>query len=75
MRVDEDVWGAVVAVGRHSTAVPAGAESRLEQFAELVSGWPSWRPTRVSCWPPGPARDPLTGLANHRAFHGGCAPR
>ena len=68
VRVDEDVWGAVVAVGRHNTTVPAGAESRLERFAELVSVAIVAADTRELLAAQA-LSDPLTGLANHRAFH------
>ena len=48
----------------------AGAEERLDRLAPTWSAWP-W-PTRApaSAWWRWPPPIPLTGLANHGAFHG-----
>lgn len=68
VRVDDALWGAAVAVGRPGGSVPAGAEARLERFAELVSVALVSHEQREQLKEQA-LEDPLTGLANHRAFH------
>ncbi|HWH15004.1 MAG TPA: PAS domain S-box protein, partial [Miltoncostaeaceae bacterium] len=68
VRVEGRLWGAVVALGRRGRVVPPGAEARLERFAELVSVAISAAETRAALAAQA-LTDPLTGLANHRAFH------
>ncbi|MFN8123669.1 MAG: PAS domain S-box protein [Thermoleophilia bacterium] len=68
VRVDDALWGAAVAVGRPGGSVPAGAEARLERFAELVSVALVAHEQREQLREQA-LEDPLTGLANHRAFH------
>ena len=68
VRIDDDLWGAVVAVSHQGGTVPAGAEARLERFAELVSVAVVAAENRAQLAAQA-LSDPLTGLANHRAFH------
>ncbi|HWF73895.1 MAG TPA: diguanylate cyclase [Solirubrobacteraceae bacterium] len=61
------VWGSIgAAFAGHP--VPAGAETRLARFTELVSvavaNAEAWDALRRQA-----ATDPVTGLANHRAFY------
>jgi len=61
------LWGAVSA-GFGGVPVPVGAEPRLARFAELVAvaiaNAETWSTLAHQA-----ATDPVTGLANHRAFH------
>jgi diguanylate cyclase (GGDEF)-like protein/PAS domain S-box-containing protein len=68
VRVEDGLWGAVAAVGRRGGVVPAGAEARLARFAELVSAAVTAAESRAVLAAQA-LTDPLTGLANHRAFH------
>ncbi len=61
------LWGAVSA-GFGGVPVPVGAAARLARFAELVAvaiaNAETWSTLAHQA-----ATDPVTGLANHRAFH------
>ncbi len=62
------LWGAASAAFAAGTAIPDGSEERLSRFAELVAmaiaNAQAWETVTHQA-----ATDPLTGLANHRAFH------
>lgn len=66
--VGERLWGAVVAATTRPEPLPAGAEARLAWFGEMAGVAIGHAEARAAL-----ARlalsDPLTGLANHRAFH------
>ncbi len=64
---DDRRWGAVVALAPSGTRVPSSAEPRLARFCEVVGvavGAADARRRLASQ----AETDPLTGLANHRAF-------
>jgi diguanylate cyclase (GGDEF)-like protein len=61
------LWGAVLATTRREDGLPADAEARLERFAELVALAIANAEARARLAAQA-ASDPLTGLANHRAF-------
>jgi diguanylate cyclase (GGDEF)-like protein/PAS domain S-box-containing protein len=68
IRVGEDVWGALAVASSRAGAFPAGAEERLEHFADLISM--AIVNAEVRARLESQARtDPLTGLGNHRVFH------
>ncbi len=62
------LWGAASAAFAVGAAIPDGSEERLSQFAELIAmaiaNAQAWETVTHQA-----ATDPLTGLANHRAFH------
>jgi diguanylate cyclase (GGDEF)-like protein/PAS domain S-box-containing protein len=62
------VWGAVLASTSHPEPLPAGAEHQLADFADLVAMAVANAADRARLVELA-ATDPLTGLANHRAFH------
>jgi len=68
VRVGARLWGAVLVSWPDPVMAAPDAEARLERFAELVGLAVDNAETRAAL-----ARqaltDPLTGLANHRAFH------
>ncbi len=68
VRVNDRVWGAIMAGTTPGGLVPPGAEVRLERFAEVVSVAFSAADARARLAVEA-TTDPLTGLANHRAFH------
>lgn len=61
------LWGAVLATTTHEEGLPADAQARLERFAELVALAIANAEARERVAAQA-ASDPLTGLANHRAF-------
>ncbi len=61
-------WGAVAALTTRDGGMRAGAEDRLARFAELVGLTVANADARARLSSQA-ATDPLTGLANHRAFH------
>lgn len=66
--VGDHFWGAVVAATTRDERFPAGAEDRLAYFAEIAgiaigNAEANARLAELAM------SDPLTGLANHRAFH------
>jgi diguanylate cyclase (GGDEF)-like protein len=70
--VGERLWGVMVAATIRDDPFPAGAESRLAYFAEVAgiaigNAEANERLARLAM------SDPLTGLANHRAFHSSLA--
>ena len=66
--LDGKLWGSAGAAVEAITRIPPGAAERLARFAELVAvviANAQAQQTLVHL----AATDPLTGLANHRAFH------
>jgi diguanylate cyclase (GGDEF)-like protein/putative nucleotidyltransferase with HDIG domain len=61
------LWGAVVVTAREADALPPETESRLAEFAELI-GMAVANTEEVARLNADATTDPLTGLANHRAF-------
>ncbi len=61
------LWGAVLATTRRETGMPEGAGERLEAFADLVAIAIANAEARARLVAQA-ASDPLTGLANNRAF-------
>lgn len=61
------LWGAVLATTRHEAGMPEGAGTRLGQFAHLVALAIANAEARADLVAQA-ASDPLTGLANNRAF-------
>ncbi|MGE3140302.1 MAG: diguanylate cyclase [Thermoleophilia bacterium] len=67
VRVHDRLWGAVVVATEDEEELPAGAELRLERFAELVSLAIGNAEARAElAWRA--ATDPLTGLVNRGVF-------
>ncbi len=62
------LWGAVATAFPASAAIPDRAEERLSRFAQLIAvaiaNAQAWETVTHQA-----ATDPLTGLANYRAFH------
>jgi diguanylate cyclase (GGDEF)-like protein len=65
--VDDHLWGTLVAAARHPGDMPHDGAERLARFAELVAIAIANAETRRRLVEQS-TRDPLTGLANHRAF-------
>jgi diguanylate cyclase (GGDEF)-like protein/putative nucleotidyltransferase with HDIG domain len=61
------LWGALVVVTDRPGAMPADAEVHLAEFAELI-GMAVANTEEVARLEADATTDPLTGLANHRAF-------
>ena len=68
VRVGGQLWGGVVAATGRAGALGAGAEERLSDFAKLVGPGIENAAARGDLERRA-TTDPLTGLANHRAFH------
>jgi diguanylate cyclase (GGDEF)-like protein/putative nucleotidyltransferase with HDIG domain len=61
------LWGALCVTGIEAFSLPADAEDHLSEFAELV-GMAIANTEEVARLSADATTDPLTGLANHRAF-------
>jgi diguanylate cyclase (GGDEF)-like protein/putative nucleotidyltransferase with HDIG domain len=61
------LWGAVVVTGRRVAEFPPDTEHHLSEFAELI-GMAVANTEEVARLEADATTDPLTGLANHRAF-------
>jgi diguanylate cyclase (GGDEF)-like protein len=61
------LWGAVVVTGRRVAEFPPDTEHHLAEFAELI-GMAVANTEEVARLEADATTDPLTGLANHRAF-------
>lgn len=68
--VGERLWGAVVAASTGPSSFPVAAEGRLAYFGEIagIAIGNAEANARLAALA---MTDPLTGLANHRAFHTG----
>lgn len=66
--VGESLWGAVVAATTGEAAFPVAAEGRLAYFGE-IAGIAIGNAEANARLAEMAMTDPLTGLANHRAFH------
>ena len=67
VRVGGHLWGALLAATTGNAPIGAGAEARLERFAELVALAIANAETQTRLVAQA-ANDPLTGLANNRTF-------
>jgi len=67
VRVGGRLWGALLAATSEDAPIGAGAEGRLERFAELVAVAIANAEAQARLVAQA-ASDPLTGLANHGAF-------
>ena len=67
IRVGTHVWGSIGVLSVRHEPLDAGAELRLESFAELVGVGVANAEARARLAAQA-ATDPLTGLANHRVF-------
>jgi diguanylate cyclase (GGDEF)-like protein len=61
------LWGAAVVTALDANTLPAGTEQHLSEFAELI-GMAVANTEEVARLEADATTDPLTGLANHRAF-------
>jgi GAF domain-containing protein len=68
VHVDGKVWGILAVTDARPAGLPADAEQRLEAFGDLLGTSISNTETREQLALRA-STDPLTGLANHRAFH------
>jgi len=68
IRVDERDWGVIAVSCVAEDALPAGTEARLDEFGALVTTAIANAEHRAALATQA-STDPLTGLANHRAFH------
>jgi diguanylate cyclase (GGDEF)-like protein/putative nucleotidyltransferase with HDIG domain len=67
IRVRGRLWGALVVTAREAHALPPATEAQLDEFAELI-GMAVANTEEVARLNADATTDPLTGLANHRAF-------
>ena len=68
VRVGGLLWGGILAATNREKQIDAGAESRLERFADLMALAIANTEARARLEAQA-ASDPLTGLLNHRSFH------
>ncbi|HWH13963.1 MAG TPA: diguanylate cyclase, partial [Miltoncostaeaceae bacterium] len=67
VRMGDDTWGAICATTTEAEGLPADSERRLDEFAALVGMAIRNAKTRARLLAQA-STDPLTGLANRRAF-------
>jgi|GEM_PF-844181 len=67
VRMGGEIWGGICASAQDASVLPADAEERLEEFASLVAMAIRNAKTRARLLAQA-STDPLTGLANRRAF-------